>query len=110
MKTSEVLRRAKRHLAKDFEETRNGCGKEKFICIAISTSQKKTNMSTEDAARCEHMVSSRLGFEYTLEGWLVVQGCLPVDFWTDYALQNRIQAHRHAWIDSMITEFEAQGD
>jgi len=110
MKTSEVFTRAKQHLAKDYEETRNDCGKEKFICLAISTSQRKTNMSIEDAARCEHMVSSRLGFEYTLEGWLTVRGCIPVDFLTDYAAQDRIQAHRHAWIDSMITEFEAQGD
>jgi hypothetical protein len=110
MKTSEVFTRAKQHLAKDYEETRNDCGKEKFICLAISTSQRKTNMSIEDAARCEHMVSSRLGFEYTLEGWLADRGCISGEFLNDHNILDRIQAHRHAWVDHMIAEFEAQGD
>jgi hypothetical protein len=89
---------------------RNGCGKEKFICIAISTSQQKTNMSIEDAARCEHMVSSRLGSEYTLEGWLNDRGCVPEFELCDRTTKDRIQAHRHAWLDLLIAEFEAQGD
>jgi hypothetical protein len=111
MKTSEVFTRAKQHLAKDFKETLNGSGKEKFICIAITVAAANCKRITDkDVERCEDVIKSRMDGEYTLEGWLTVRGCIPVDFLTAYAAQDRIQAYRHAWIDSMIAEFEAQGD
>jgi hypothetical protein len=114
MKTSEVFKQAKQHLAKDFEETRND--KEKFICIAITAAAAHCERITkEDVERCAEMVESRLEGAYTLEGWLNDRGCVPeyelCDRTTkDRTTKDRIQAHRHAWLDLLIAEFEAKGD
>ena len=108
MKTSEVFKRAKQHLAKDFEETRND--KEKFICIAITIAAARCKrMTDEDVERCEGIIGSRID-TYTLEGWLVNRGCIPEEFLNDPNILDRIQAHRHAWLDLLIAEFEAKGD
>ena len=110
MKTSEVFKRAKQHLAKDFEETRNRPRKEKFICIALITAAANCKRITEeDEERCTAIVESRID-TYTLEGWLVDRGCIPENFLNDHNILDRIQAHRHAWLDLLIAEFEAQGD
>jgi hypothetical protein len=110
MKTSVVFARAKQRLAKDFKETLNGSGKEKFICIAITVAAAHCKRVTDgDAERCEGIVGSRID-TYTLEGWLVDRGCIPGEFLNDPNILDRIQAHRHAWLDLLIAEFEAQGD
>jgi hypothetical protein len=111
MKTSEVFTRAKQHLAKDFKETLSGSGKEKFICIAITTAAAHCKRITdEDVERCEDVIKSRMDGEYTLEGWLNDRGCIPEAFLNDHNILDRIQAHRHAWLDQMIAEFKAKGD
>ena len=111
MKTSEVFTRAKQHLAKDHDETRNSPTKEKFICIAITTAAAHCKRVTDgDLDRCEDVIKSRMDGAYTLEGWLVDRGCIPVAFLNDHNILARIQAHRHAWLDLLIAEFEAQGD
>ena len=111
MKTSEVFKRAKQRLAMDFKETLNGSGKEKFICIAITTAAAYTKrMTSRDIERCEGIIKSRMDGAYTLENWLVDRGCIPVAFLNDRNILDRIQAHRHAWLDLLIAEFEAQGD
>lgn len=115
MKTSNVLKHAKRHLATTHDEkydymTRTG--KEKFICIAIMTAANHTKRITAaDIDRCRFMVESRLRGNDTMESWLQRQGCLPM-VWglVDHATKNRIQAHRHAWLDRLITEFKSKGD
>jgi hypothetical protein len=110
MKTSEVFTRAKQHLAKDFEETRNRPRKEKFICIALITAAANCERITEgDRIRCTAIVESRID-TYTLEGWLVNRGCIPEQFLNDHNTLDRIQEHRHAWIDMLIAEFKAKGD
>jgi hypothetical protein len=112
MKTSEVFKQAKQHLAKDFKETLNGYrhDKEKFICIALITAAANCKRITEeDVKRCTAIVESRID-TYTLEGWLVDRGCIPDAFLNDHNILDRIQAHRHAWLDLLIAEFEAQGD
>jgi hypothetical protein len=111
MKTSEVFTRAKQHLAKDYDETCNSPTKEKFICIAITTAAAYTKrMTSVDIERCAKIVASRLEHDYTLEGWLESRGCLNSYFLCDRATKDRIQAHRHAWVDMLIAEFEAKGD
>ncbi len=108
MKTSEVFKRAKQHLAKDFEETHR---KEKFICIAITTAAAYTKrMTSGDIERCTGIVESRLEHDYTLEGWLESKGCVNNYFLCDRTTKDRIQAHRHAWVDMLIAEFKAKGD
>jgi hypothetical protein len=111
MKTSEAFKRAKQHLAMDFKETLNGSGKEKFICIAITVAAAHCKRMTDEAVeRCEDVIKSRMGGAYTLEGWLVDRGCISETFLNDHNILDRIQAHRHAWLDSLIAEFEAKGD
>jgi hypothetical protein len=112
MKTSEVFKQAKQHLAKDYDETCNSPTKEKFICIAINTAAAYTKrMTSGDIERCIGIVESRLEYATTLEGWLAKRGCVAHD---DYPIsrttQDRIQEHRHAWVDMLIAEFEAKGD
>jgi hypothetical protein len=111
MKTSEVFKQAKRCLAMDYSETCNTPTKEKFICIAVTTAAAYTKrMTVADVKRCEGIVKSRMDGEYTLESWLVDRGCIPVKFLNDRNILDRIQAHRHAWLDLLIAEFEAKGD
>ena len=111
MKTSEVFKQAKQHLAKDLHEACNHSAKEKFICIAITTAAAYTKRMTSGAIeRCTGIVESRLEHDYTMEGWLVNRGCIPEAFLNDHNILDRIQAHRHAWLDLLIAEFEAQGD
>jgi hypothetical protein len=111
MKTSEVFTRAKQHLAKDLHEACNHSAKEKFICIAITTAAAYTKrMTSGDIERCTEVVESRLEGAYTLEGWLNNQGCVPEHELCDRTTKDRIQAHRHAWLDQMIAEFKTKGD
>jgi hypothetical protein len=111
MKTSEVFTRAKRCLAMDYSETCNAPTKEKFICIAITVAAANCKRITdEDVERCEDVIKSRMDGEYTLEGWLNDRGCVRVQELGDRTTKDRIQAHRHAWLELLIAEFEAQGD
>ncbi len=112
MKTSEVFKLAKQQLATTYGETGyyNRAGKEQFICVAIHTASAHTKRITdEDIERCIDIVEARLGGSHTLESWLVDKGCLPCNGWTT-ADRDRAQQHRHAWLDMLIAEFEAQGD
>jgi hypothetical protein len=111
MKTSEVFKRAKQHLAKDYDETCNAPSKEKFICIAITTAAAYSKRITDkDIERCTAIVESRIDGVCTMEGWLVDRGCIPEHGLCDRAIKDRIQAHRHAWLGLLIEEFEAKGD
>lgn len=115
MKTSEILEHAKRYLAKTYAEAYGyevRAGLDKFICLAIDTAASHTKRITnKDVERCVHIVGSRLDGETTLESWLADRGCIH-HHWAlvDLATRNRIQQHRHAWLDQMIAEFKAKGD
>jgi hypothetical protein len=110
MKTSEVFKWAKQHLAKDFTEvciTR----KNKFICIAITTAAANSKRILDrDIERCTDIVESRLEEDATLEDWLESKGCVGNYLMRDRATKDRMQEHRHAWLDLLIAEFESKGD
>jgi hypothetical protein len=112
MKTSEVFKQAKQRLAMDYSETCNTPTKEKFICIAITTAAAHCKrMTVADVERCEDVIKSRMDGEYTLEGWLADRGCVANDYFQfSRTTKDRIQAHRHAWLDLLIAEFEAKGN
>jgi hypothetical protein len=110
MKTSEVFKRAKQHLANDFTEVQYS-SKEKFICIAITTASAYNKRITDrDVERCTEIVESRIQGMYTLESWLESKGCVNNYFLCDHATKDRIQEHRHAWLDALIAEFASKGD
>ena len=111
MKTSAVFKRAKKQLATTYGEVGyyNSAGKEQFICIALWTAAERTKRITvKDVERCEDILASRLEGAHTLEAWLLDKGCIPFG-WTT-STRDRIQQHRHAWLDMLIAEFEVKGD
>jgi hypothetical protein len=111
MKTSEVFKQTKQHLAETCEETGTCTRKVKFICTAIAIAAGRSKHVTEaDVERCGEIVGSRLEGTYTLEGWLVDKSCIPDYELCDRSTKDRIQAHRHAWLDMLIAEFESKGD
>lgn len=115
MKTSEVLKHAKRYLATAYNERYDYIkkeGQEKFICIAIMTAASHTKRITkDDIDRCRLMIEKRLGGNETIETWLQDRGFLPFQWGlVDHATKDRIQQHRHAWLDMLIAEFKAKGD
>lgn len=111
MKTSEVFKRAKEHLAKNLHEVCIISRKQKFICLAIITAAAHSKRVTAaDVERCDEIVESRMGGAYVMESWLAVRGYVPEYSRLDRATKDRIQAHRHAWLDLLIAEFESKGD
>jgi len=111
MKTSKVLKKAKKHLAENHIDL-VASYKASFICYAIADTDK---VSQRDADRVRNMVQERLAPYATLEGWLSKKHRVKLIGWNDSdikvnAYKDKMQATRHAWIDSMITEFEAKGD
>ena len=111
MKTSEIFKRAKQHLATDYNETRYYPCKEKFICLAIDLVCLRNGRATEaDRSRCAGIITSRLEGAYTLEGWLESTGCIKNYLLCDRITYDRIQEHRHAWLDLLIAEFKSKGD
>lgn len=112
MKTSELFELAKDHLAMDYAAICTAPHAEKFICMAISTAFLNTsNVAFAELIRCQNIIKSRLEDCGTLESWLASKGCIHVDYhFADCATKDRIQRHRHAWLDLLIEEFKAKGD
>lgn len=105
MKTSEILK-----LAKPLIE------RYQFICVAIRnidvSGLKVTYKEVGDVMR---MVQGRITRDTsftTLESWLnEVHGInIRTTKLSQEKFQEKVQKTRHAWIDSMIAEFEAIGD
>lgn len=69
-------------------------GTDLFICFAIVGSG---HPSEQDACAIVH---ERLDGQPALGTWLMAQGI------TDFTRQ-QLQAHRHAWLDQLIEEFES---
>lgn len=65
-----------------------------FICVAI----KHTELEGASCAR--EIVEERLNC-YTIEQWLHENGHRE-----DNCMSDEVQAYRHAWLDSLIKEFE----
>ena len=110
MKTSEVLKLAKPLLRKRFMNPSMGMYKARFICHAISLAACKRFITNDDYVRVRNIVEERLGRHDTLEGWLESKGVISRKHVLTDEDRDHIQAHRHAWMDLMIAEFEAKGD
>lgn len=115
MKTSKVLKHAKKHLAKNRSEI-YGTAKEEYICFSVnSVYSTHDKCGYTDRDRVKNMISDRLGDHSTLEDWLEeYHGIKSPDWDADEsefgAFVDKMQHTRHAWIDSMIAEFAAKGD
>lgn len=102
MKTSELLRKAKTQLWDGVNVyARYDEDQHRYICAAVDSvgrpSLRKEKLLSE--------ISDRLWPAPAMGLWLVNQG-VPEQQLTS----ERIQAHRHVWVDMLIKEYEAKGD
>ena len=101
MKTSTLLRSAK-SILRTGDSWWEG---EMYICLAI----EKVGGCSDDAAQLIEEIERRLTVEgrtYTMQSWLGEVVGVP---WNRLTVQ-AVQAHRHAWVDLLIAEYEAKGD
>lgn len=69
--------------------------KERYICFAVEEADP-TDAGMEVVA----IIESRLAPNASVAGWLYSRGVSEEDLTTE-----RVQAHRHAWLDLLIEEF-----
>jgi hypothetical protein len=108
MKTSKILLQAKAFLATNSEELRFS-NKMQFICHAVN----RVLCHPQRKEALKKIIQGRLNGYTTLELWLlhihkisILNVCQPGG--KDH--YDKMQATRHAWLDSMIAEFQAKGD
>lgn len=102
MKTSQVFALAKQKLA-IYE----------FICFAIDAAVPGLSIIKQEQItnKAKEIIQSRLGEHDTLNSWLRSKGIefsssgLSYKEWC-----KKMQAHRSAWLDLLIAEFQAKGD
>ena len=97
MKTSEILIAAKKHLARTGKDR----DKHKFICRAIDMVHHGMN-----ARLLKDEITIRLDYKAGLSLWLFDVHRIP---WHELKYE-KVQAHRHAWVDMLIAEYQAKGD
>ena len=111
MKTSTILKYAKRILATKYSEHIRFT-KHQYICHAIDD-VSQTYMCWAKARAITMEIQRRLEGYYSLENWLrSVHNIHSSDYDRHFPDEfgDKVQTTRHAWIDSMIAEFQAKGD
>lgn len=111
MKTSRVLTLAKQHLSRHHLDIVH---KERYICLAITAAVRLDKIPLGSAQRVKKVVEGRLHPYATLSSWLQakhgIDGRINSIYSKVVEYRNQLQATRHAWVDSMIAEFQAKGD
>jgi len=106
MKSSELLRRAKKRLAHTRKQHERG-DSQKFICFAIAAAAQEAKQ-VELGHRLRRLIGCRLGRFNFYEDWLLSH---HRDFFRSVRQADcSFQPGRHAWMNSLIKEFEAKGD
>ena len=75
-------------------------GQDRMICFAIGIANSSGCVSERARSLCTNLISQRLDGCSGLRTWLRNQG-IPESQITN----ERLQAHRHAWLDLLIAEF-----
>ena len=70
------------------------------ICIALSRATDKRKITGKVRKRCQEIIAQRMGGRGALESWLTFHGIKNTEL-----THQRMQAHRHAWLDLLIKEF-----
>ena len=114
MKTSKVLKHAKKYLAKNREDIFNP-RKEEYICFSVNSAYNHGKIVIYDRDHVKNMIDDRLGVYSTLEDWLEEVHGIKCPDWdaTEDEFEEfvtKMQTTRHAWVDSMIAEFAAKGN
>lgn len=104
MKTSQVFRKAKEHILTEYIEN-IPYGMHYPICFAIDD----LNCDKPSKEMACKIVQGRLGGRMFLSGWLTQELGITLDI-DKPEQRSKLQRTRHAWLDSLIAEFEAKGD
>ena len=105
MKKSNILREAKKVLARNIYEIDNG--KRTFICHAIEwVRQSRPELIRHDTYELREHIQKQLGLYSTVDGWLEKIAGVPRRQLTP----ENLQLYRHRWLDHLILHFEARGD
>lgn len=115
MKTSTLLKLAKKHLDRGAKDRDPSDDRRIYICHAIQVvADKSDSMALRIVARATmRMIENRLAPFCDLKVWLDnVHGISCPSYWSEGHAEfiGKLQATRHAWVDSMIAEFQAKGD
>ena len=102
MKTSELLRRAKRHLwdGKEKQKSKQCSG----LCVAIMLAETHITYPKGRDVR-DRIQKSLEGHMYVVD-WLEYKRRVPRRLLTT----ENVQAYRHRWLDALIAEYKARGD
>lgn len=73
-----------------------------MICFAIALAEHAGAVTPRAGALAANLIQRRLGWGTGMRTWLKDRG-VPRGDLTD----ERVQAHRHAWLDLLIAEFSA---
>lgn len=109
MQTSKALKIVKKFVA-DSVDKYYVSGKQQFICIAAQVAKDTGKIEYKDENKITKIIADRLYPYETITDWLIGNKALDPAFELDKETRNRLQKHRHAWLDMMIAEFEAKGD
>ena len=111
MKTSEALKIVKKqYLAHDVTEH---AGQSYYICIAAGVACDEGRITRSAYYRITNKISGLLGSHSSIGYWLKERHGIPIVLWFQGGYQDyveKLQATRHAWVDSLIIEFAANGD
>ena len=106
----EILQEAKKYLAWSAKEKNKQMG----ICFALDTTCcQRVPVDGFVVDEIKQIISSRLGGYLTLRGWLGEFGNISFETLDKDFRKNsyrKLQATRHAWVDSMIAEFKAKDE
>lgn len=102
MKTSTLLRKAKRHLwdGKSKRKPQVVSG----LCVAIMLAE--THITYPMGRDIRNRIIKSLGKHMYVVGWLEHKAHVPRSLLTD----KNAQEYRHRWLDALIAEYEARGD
>ena len=70
------------------------------ICTALARASDRRKITVEVRKHCQEIITQRIDRHPTFESWLISVGVKNTEL-----TRQRIQAHRHAWLDLLIKEF-----
>lgn len=112
MKSSEIIRKAKKHLSKT-NDALAYTNQSPYICDALGSVICRTfGLSYSEHAALKNkvndirsLITERIEYKFSLESWLISKGVPRQDI-TPVLMQK----HRLQWMDMLISEFESKGD
>ncbi len=95
--------------AKEFLAHSQGEG-DSYICLAIMEASRRCRITERVSQAAQDIVAARIAPYDSFQQWLIhTHPKLKTAFERDYMNRNRkLQATRHAWVDSLIKEFSTK--